>query len=177
MAACPDSPVPGVVALLHAHGDGVAAAVPVGALVGQQNIIAQLGAEGVAAQAVPHGIAPVAVEDDSQRGTVVVVVVSRGQRCAVLRGDMYRREGVPRQRIGVGAHGLAVDLPRGHIGGGGHGGGGLLVKGDAVDAVGCAEHGSTGCGGRSKQRMFFHAGHLTLAGICVYYSKCATKPQ
>ena len=47
MAACPDSPVPGVVALLHAHGDGVAAAVPVGALVGQQNIITQLGAEGV----------------------------------------------------------------------------------------------------------------------------------
>ncbi len=140
VAACPDGPVPGIVAFFNAHGNGVPAAVPVGALVGQQNIIAQRRAEGVAAQAVPHGIAPVAVEDDCQRRTIGVVVVSCGQRRAVLRRDMHRLEHIPRQRVGVGAHGLAVALPRGHIRRGGHLRRRLLVKGNAVDGIRRAQH-------------------------------------
>ena len=167
MTARPNGPVPGIVALFDAHRNGVPAAVAVGALVGQQHIVAQRRAERVAAQPVPRGIAAVSVEDDGQRRTVGMVVVPPRQRGAVLRRDMHRLKPVARQRIGIGAHRLAVALTGGHVRRGGHLRGGLIVKAHAVDAVGSAQHRCTGRCGRLEQGMLFHGG-ITSVSIAVF---------
>ena len=160
VAPRPDRPVAGVVALLHAHRNRMAAAVAVGALVGQQHIVAQRRTQRIAAQAVPLRIAAVAVEDDCQRRAVGVVVVACGQRRTVLRRDVHGLEHIPRQRVGVGAHGLAVALPRGHIRRGGHLRRRLLVKGNAVDGIRRAQHRRARRGPCRQKRMLFHNGHL-----------------
>ena len=160
MTARPDGPVPGIVALFDAHRNGVPAAVAVGALVGQQHIVAQRRTQRIAAQAVPLRIAAVAVEDDCQRRAIGVVVVACGQRRTVLRRDVHGLEHIPRQRVGVGTHGLAVALPRGHIRRGGHLRRRLLVKGNAVDGIRRAQHRRARRGPCRQKRMLFHNGHL-----------------
>ena len=93
----------------------------VGALVGQQHIVAQLAAQGVSAQAVALGVAGVPVENQHHRRAVPVVVVPPKQVGAVLGSQMHLLKGGIVQNGGVGIHGVAVGKAAFHITGGGLG--------------------------------------------------------
>ena len=137
----PPGPGPAVVALLHAHGDGVPAAGPVAALVGQQHVEAQALAQGIAAQAVPAGKPLVPVEDDGQRRAVGVVVIPSGQPHAVVRRDVDRLAGGGRQGGGVPFHLRAVGQRADQFFGGQHLGLRRMVEPQPVHAVGRPQQG------------------------------------
>ena len=69
-------PTQTVMALFDAKTDGFAAAISVTPLIDNQNIISHFSGKGMAAAAVPEGVASVAVEQDLYRRMISEVVVS-----------------------------------------------------------------------------------------------------
>ena len=160
----PKSPSAAVVALLYAHGDGVSPAGAVAALVGQQDVVPQTLAKGVAAHTVPAGKALVSVEDDGHRRAVGVMIVPRRQQSAVVRGDLYRFIGRRGQGLGVLFQLGAVGQRLGHFLGGGVLGLRRMVEPKPINPVGRSQYRSR-CrsrGGRSgrDQMSFFHNKYL-----------------
>ena len=83
-----EHPREAVLALVDAEGDRVSLAGAVGALLDEEEVIAELGEHAAAAGEIARGRAAVAVEADGERCAVALMIIPAAQTQPVVRGDL-----------------------------------------------------------------------------------------